>query len=197
MKSSLFALATCGLALSACSGGDEAPAEDETAMAEATETEAAADTVAASAEEDIQHYLLQTYPDAAPMRYALAWHDLDGDGADEAVVHLVSPFYCGTGGCNTLVLTPAGPMWSEVANISVSRTPVGVAESSSNGWQDLTVAIGGGGGEAGTALLKFDGEAYPANPTVAPAEMTDSSGTELIAEEPEFVSLEAGPPSGD
>lgn len=187
MKSSLVAAAACGLCLSACSAGDETPVADETATTE---------TTMATPEEGLRHYLLQTYPDAAPLRYALAWHDLNGDGADEAIVYLVSPYYCSSGGCNTLVLTRAGPMWREVGNVSVSRPPVGVADSATDGWQDLTVAISGGGGEAGTALLKFDGQAYPANPTVAPAEMTDSAGTELIAEEPEFASLGAGGASG-
>jgi len=193
MKSNLFTVAACGVFLSACSAGEEAPASEETATAEA----AVAETAMPTPEEDIRRYLLQTYPEAAPMRYALAWHDLNGDGADEAIVYLVSSYYCGSGGCNTLVLTPAGPTWREVGNISVSRTPVGVADSSTNGWQDLTVAVSGGGGPEGTALLKFDGEAYPSNPTVAPAEMTEAAGTELIAEEPEFVQLDAEAVAGN
>lgn len=140
--------------------------------------------------------LLQEYPDAAPMQYALAWKDLNGDGADEAIVHLVTPYFCGSGGCNTLVLTPAGPMWSKVGEISVSRTPVTVMDTSTNGWKDITVAIGGGGGPSGNALLKFDGKAYPLNPTVPPAEMTDKIGTELLAEEPAMTKLEGEKPSG-
>jgi len=194
MKSVLGVASVFALALTACSSGDGAPANDETVAAEVAESEVAEGP---SREEDIQHYLLQSYPDAAPMRYALAWHDLDGDGADEAIVHLMSPYFCGSGGCNTLVLTQAGPMWSEVANISVSRTPIGVAETSTNGWQDLIVAIGGGGGEAGNALLKFDGEAYPSNPTVAPAEMTEETGTQLLAEEPELIEVQAEVGSGE
>lgn len=174
------------LALAACS---EAPP----AAPDANEEIAAVEDVSpapANAEEDIRHFLLQEYPDAAPMQYALAWHDLNGDGADEAIVHIVSSYFCGTGGCNTLVLTPAGPMWSKVAEISVSRTPVTVLDTSSNGWKDITVAVGGGGGAAGNALLKFDGTAYPANPTVAPATMTEEVGTELLAEDGELVTLE-------
>ncbi|QYJ06555.1 hypothetical protein [Qipengyuania flava] len=175
------------LALAACSEAPE-PANEDTAQAPA-ETEAVS-PAPATAEEDIRRYLLQTYPDAGTMRYALAWHDLDSDGADEAIVYLAGPYFCGSGGCPTLVLTPAGAMWREVGNISVSRTPITVLDSMSNGWKDITVAVAGGGGEAGNALLKFDGEAYPSNPTVAPAEMTSETGSELIAEMPEFVELE-------
>ncbi len=181
------------LAAAGCSGGE--------ATADGQSVEAAPDAIATSpapsaAEDDIRHFLLQEYPDAAPLRYALALHDLDGDGADEAIVHLASPYFCGTGGCNTLVLTPAGAMWRKVAEISVSRTPITVLDSSSNGWRDLTVAVAGGGGPSGNALLKFDGTAYPGNPTVAPAELTERTGSELIGREPDFVTLEAAKPSG-
>lgn len=186
MKHVFVPLAALGLV--AC-GGNAEPATDNAAD-EVGETVASADaerTAAfAAAEEDIRHYLLQEYPDMGELRYALALHDLDGDGAQEAIVHVVSPMVCGSGGCNTLVLTPAGPMWRKVGDISVSRTPVTVLESETNGWRDLTVDIGGGGGSSGIALLKFDGEAYPSNPTVPPAETVEEGGEILLAEDPVF-----------
>lgn len=166
-----------------------AATEDVTA---ATQEEEAVTPPSPTRDDDIKHFLLQEYPDAGSMQYAVALIDLNGDGADEAIVYLAGPYFCGTGGCPTLVLTQAGPMWSKVGDISVSRTPIGLPGTTTNGWSDLTVAIGGGGGESGTALLKFDGESYPGNPTVPPAEMTDKPGTELIAEMPEFTTLEPG-----
>ncbi|QZD92336.1 hypothetical protein K3162_12500 [Qipengyuania xiapuensis] len=174
------------VALAACSSGKETAEAPEV---DAPETEAA-EVSTPTREDDIRHFLLQEYPEAGSMRYALAWNDLDGDGADEAIVYLAAPYFCGTGGCPTLVLTPAGPMWRKVGDISVSRTPVTVLESSTNGWKDITVAISGGGGASGNALLKFDGEAYPSNPTVAPAEMTETTGEVVIADMPEFIDLE-------
>ncbi|MBX7493543.1 hypothetical protein K3163_10020 [Qipengyuania sp. 1NDW9] len=174
------------VALAACSSGNETAEAPEV---DAPETEAA-EVSTPTREDDIRHFLLQEYPEAGSMRYALAWSDLDGDGADEAIVYLAAPYFCGTGGCPTLVLTPAGPMWRKVGDISVSRTPVTVLESGTNGWKDITVAISGGGGASGNALMKFDGEAYPSNPTVAPAEMTETTGEVLIAEMPEFIDLE-------
>ncbi|QPC97900.1 hypothetical protein [Qipengyuania soli] len=188
MRSYFLPLAV--IALAACSGSPS-PAPDESA----TESSEAVSPAPANAEEDIKHFLLQEYPDASPMQYALAWSDLNGDGADEAIVYLITPYFCGTGGCNTLILTPAGPMWEKVGEISVSRTPITVMDTSSNGWKDITVAISGGGGASGNALLKFDGKAYPPNPTVAPAEMTDKTGAEVIAEEPVMTKLEAETPS--
>ena len=187
-----FAAPLCLLvSLAACDGASPAPRT-------ATEAAAATATPAPSPtrEEDIRRYLLQTYPDAAPLRYAFAWSDLDGDGVEEAIVHLASPYFCGSGGCNTLVLTPAGPMWRAVGEISVSRTPVSVLGSKTNGWRDLTVDIGGGGGGAGIALLKFDGQSYPANPTVPPAESAEGHGDILIAEDPVLIEA-AALPSGE
>ena len=184
-------LAASLVSLAACS-----PAEEAEAPAENSVTADAQVAPSTAPEDDIRHFLMQEYPDGLPMRYALAWSDLDGDGADEAIVHLVGSYFCGTGGCPTLVLTPAGPMWRKVADISVSRTPVTVMDTSTNGWKDITVAISGGGGEAGDALLRFDGEAYPSNPTVQPAEVTGVTGTVLIAEEPDFTDLAAEDGSG-
>ena len=178
-------------ALAACSGAEEAPAPAPAATASAEPD--AVSPAPANAEEDIRHFLLQEYPDAAPMRYALAWNDLDGDGTEEAIVHVVSSYLCGTGGCNTLVLAQAGPMWRKVGDISVSRTPITVLKSETNGWKDLTVDVSGGGMPSGIALLKFDGEAYPSNPTVAPAESAEGHGDILIAGEPALVDLAAEP----
>lgn len=158
--------------------------------------ETAAAPAPANAEPEIRQFLLQEYPEAVPMRYALAWHDLNSDGIDEAIVHVVSPWLCGSGGCNTLVLTQDESVWRKVGDISVSRTPVAVLDSAAEGWKDITVSIGGGGGASGTALLRFDGAAYPANPTVPPAEMTEAQGTVLIAGEPELVELAAQSTSG-
>lgn len=191
----LRTLVLCSAAMLAACNGQTAV---EPAQALSEESTSVTEPVAVpTIDEDIRRFLLQSYPDAGPVRYALATTDLDGDGADEAIVHLVGPYFCGSGGCNTLVLAPAGPMWRTVAEISVSRTPITVMDTSSEGWKDLTVAVGGGGGPSGTALLKFDGEAYPGNPTVAPAEMVDAGGTVLIEEEPEFVELEAAQPSAE
>ena len=184
-----------GLSIVACAGCSAEPSQEEVAAPVTAESEEAEYPVVVQVEEDVRHFLLQEYPEAAPMRYALALADLNGDGSDEAVVHVVSPYLCGSGGCGTLVLTPAGPMWRKVAEISVSRTPITMLESSTNGWRDITVEVSGGGGPSGSALLKFDGESYPGNPTVGPAEMTGTTGTELIAEEPEFKTLVAVSPS--
>jgi len=182
-------------ALAAC----DAPAPEASASASATDPTASEEAVGVIApapegpEEDIRHVLLQEYPDAGPIRYALAWHDLDGDGAKEALVYLAGPYFCGSGGCNLVVLTPAGPMWRKVGDVSVSRTPVAVLETASNGWKDLTVDVAGGGGPSGTVILKFDGEGYPGNASTQGFAPESAKGTQLLPEAPEFSTVEPEP----
>lgn len=104
--------------------------------------------------------------DATGARYFAATIDLDGDGRDEAVAHLVGPTLCGTGGCPTDVLAQddAGT-WRVISRLAVTRTPIYIGAGSTMGWRDLLVTVGGGGGEPGVARLRFDGQGYPGNPT--------------------------------
>jgi len=176
----------CAATVSACSPAAEMTAGSDSVTPEATSP------APKNAEEDIRHFLLQEYPDAGKIDYALAWRDLDGDGADEAIVYLAGPYFCGTGGCNLLVLTSAGPMWRKVGDVSVTRTPVTVLDTSTKGWKDLTVDIAGGGGPSGTALLKFDGQSYPDNASVQPP---GTKGTEVLPEDPVFKTLMPATPT--
>ena len=176
----LLAVSLSLLAVAACS--QEPPEADP--EADVTPDAEGMEVAAPSRDEDINHYLLQEYPDAGAIQYALAWTDLNEDGLDEAIVYPIGPYFCGSGGCNTLILTPVGPMYEKVGDISVSRTPITVLDSSTNGWKDLTVAVSGGGGASGTVLLQFDGTNYPANASMA--DVTDRSGTEVMAAEPEL-----------
>lgn len=139
---------------------------------------------------EIESWLTAEYGEYGPIRYALAWQDLDGDGADEAIAYVISPGVCGSGGCNTVILARSDATWRVVGNVSVSRTPVTVLDSSTKGWRDLTVDFAGGGGPSGTAKLTFDGETYPRNPTVPPAVTVDQGGAVLIAAEPAFTAIE-------
>ena len=121
-------------------------------------------------------------PDAGEVRYFAGRTDLDGDRRDEEVAHVAGPLLCGTGGCPTLVFTPDGDGLRLVSETTVSRPPVVAAHERTNGWRDLAVGVGGGGAGAGLARLRFDGEGYPSNPTVAPAEpVGEVEGDTLVA----------------
>lgn len=121
-------------------------------------------------------------PDAGEARYVAGRADLDGDGRAEAVAHVAGPLLCGTGGCPTLVFTPEGDGLRLVTQTTVSRPPVVALAGRTKGWRDLAVGVGGGGAEAGLARLRFDGEAYPDNPTAPPAEpVAEARGDTLVA----------------
>lgn len=86
--------------------------------------------------------------------------DLNGDGKNEYLVGLESPYFCGTGGCTFYLLNNDG---SVITIFSVSETPFIALFSKTNGWRDLLVRSNGA-----MRLLKFDGKTYPPNPSVAP-----------------------------
>jgi hypothetical protein len=108
----------------------------------------------------------ENYPDT---RYVSAWADLNGDGRPEAFVYLISGAYCGSGGCNLLIFTPAGRSWRAVADMSVTNPPIRLLATASHGWRDIAVTVAGGGARAHQVLIAFNGRAYPDNPTVPPA----------------------------
>lgn len=113
---------------------------------------------------------LQTLDDDKKTRYIAAFEDLDGDGTPEAVVYMVGGEWCGSGGCDTMILQQQGGTWKTVTDISITQPPIRVLRSSSRGWRDLAVSVGGGGIPVGyEAELRFDGKSYPDNPTTPPA----------------------------
>ena len=115
--------------------------------------------------------------------YRQATVDLNSDGRDEVVVRLEGRDWCGSGGCTALVLTPDAAGWLTVMRATVTRLPFRKLETESQGWADVSVSIGGGGLAGGEALMAFDGEAYPSNPTTAPARLvTGAVGTIILDE---------------
>lgn len=102
-------------------------------------------------------------------RYAVAWKDLNGDGRPEAVVYLTSNAWCGSGGCTLLVLERAGDRFIVRGRTTITRAPIAVLPSTSHGWRDLVVGVGGGGEPYGQVVLPFRGDRYASNPTLPPA----------------------------
>jgi hypothetical protein len=83
---------------------------------------------------------------------------------------LVGRDYCGSGGCNCLVLARKNSSYEVVTKITITQTPIRVLDSVSNGWRSLGVGVRGGGIQPGyEAELRFDGKTYPRNPSVPPA----------------------------
>jgi hypothetical protein len=102
--------------------------------------------------------------------YFRAFFDLNEDGQNEAIVYLVGRWWCGTGGCQTLILTPDAGSYRIITTITITRPPIQVLTGTSNDWRSISVWVQGGGVQPGyEAELRFDGRTYPTNPSVPPA----------------------------
>jgi hypothetical protein len=123
--------------------------------------------------EFLQNYLGELYPpfeQQGETRYCSAFVDLKDDGTKEVIVYLSGRGWCGTGGCNMLILAPEGTSYRVVTKTTITRLPIRVLATKSNGWHDISVVLAGGGIQPGyEAELSFDGKTYPSNPSVSPA----------------------------
>jgi hypothetical protein len=103
-------------------------------------------------------------------RYFAAPVDLTDGGEQQVIVYFTDQHSCGTGGCTTLVLAPAGPSYKVITSITIGWPPIRVLNEKTNGWHDLGIWVQGGGIQPGyEADLRFDGKTYPRNPSVPPA----------------------------
>lgn len=127
------------------------------------------DVKSPAGEESLKGFL-RTLDDNKATRYIAAFRDLNGDGMPEAIVYLMGKSWCGSGGCNTLILERNGSSWRIVTNIRITRRPIRVLTKKSHGWCSLGVWVQGGGIQPGyEAELLFNGKSYPRNPSVPPA----------------------------
>lgn len=128
-----------------------------------------------SKQEDSVKKFLQAYvgttADDKKTFYFSTFVDLKDDGNREVIVCLTNDGWCGSGGCTTLILAPADSSYRVVKKITVTRPPIRVLTTKSNGWHDIAVQVQGGGiTDAYEARLSFDGRAYPGNPSIPPAQ---------------------------
>ncbi|MGR5414764.1 COG3650 family protein [Vibrio astriarenae] len=147
----------------------------------------AAQTVDGSAQFDskvdatLRKYFTMHKTDPANIKYRWLEHDLNGDGAPELLVLLD---WCGTGGCTLLIFEDHQQEWRFNSRITLVNTPIRIANTQSNGWQDLVFDVYRGGMEAGQHKLSYGEVSYPINPSVAPIiNPQDISGVVLFADE--------------
>src|SRR5690242_4943591 len=94
----------------------------------------------------IKSYLGADKPVSDKARFITAFVDLNGDGRNEAVVYLLDPSFCGSGGCNTFVLTQGNrAAWQVVGNITITHPPIYRLPGGKDGWAELGVTVSGGG----------------------------------------------------
>jgi hypothetical protein len=180
---------------------DKSSHQNSTLLSEPTSvtTTTSSSTTAPTSEDSLTAFLISyvknTYGDnIGEVKYFNAFVDLAGNGTKEAVVYLAGPEICGSAGCDTLVLMPDGSTYRVVATIGISRPPIEVLPTSSNGWHDLAVWVQGGGIQSGyEAQLRFNGNTYPNNPTISPATPLEGTTPRQIII-PSFSSYQSGQP---
>lgn len=69
-----------------------------------------------------------------------------------------------------LVLKRVGASLSVIGRTTVTWPPIRILDHQTKGWHDIAVQVHGGGIISGyEAVLTFDGDRYPSNPTIPPA----------------------------
>jgi len=97
--------------------------------------------------------------------------------------YLTGRDFCGSGGCTLLIHRVSSGRVEPLGRLTVVQPPVTVLSTTTNGLPDLAVGIAGGGTKPGTAILIFDGAAYPSNPTARSARRARAlRGQEVITE---------------
>ena len=106
--------------------------------------------------------------EGAVRAYRAAFVDLNADSITDALALMSDPLYCGSGGCTLLVFRGTSGGFELLSRSTVSREPIYVLSEATSGWKALAVHVAGGGVAAHQALLRFDGERYPLNPSTQP-----------------------------
>jgi hypothetical protein len=85
--------------------------------------------------------------------------DLQDDGTKEVIVYIGGRGWRGSGGCVMLILAPDGGSYRVVTKTTVTRLPIRVLTTKSNGWHDITVIARINGIEPlYETVLVFDGK---------------------------------------
>ncbi|MGX7895801.1 hypothetical protein [Tsuneonella sp. HG222] len=175
--------ALLALPLAACGSS---PDDDPMTPASENERSASASDAGPLPRELLEQWILANYATYGKLGYLSSEYDLDGDGKPEVLAYIGGTTLCGTGGCALVVAKREGEALTKVLQTSVTRLPVGVLDSSTNGWRDLWVSTAGGGELSGRRILRYDGDNYPSNPTVPPAEELKVLDAQILIEDTEL-----------
>jgi hypothetical protein len=111
-------------------------------------------------------------------QYAWSQVDLNGDGRNELVAHVVGPILCGSGGCPLLIFSEPSPgTLTLITAMSLFKDPLIVTKWRHNGWRTLITRVRLDANRSDYAELPYDGRTYPVNPSVAPARPLRHSGS--------------------
>ncbi|MGY0799997.1 hypothetical protein ACW7G0_13210 [Lysobacter sp. A286] len=191
----LVACALAVAAISGCSGNlpafdlPNAQRQNDTghadAVASATKTVAlpvpALTTAAINPAEDaLAGFLADRQVEQVPA-YREALVDLDGDGADDLMMLLEGSRWCSGQGCSLLIFhaAPEGN-FRLVTRTTNTRPPIAISSRRHRGWHDLFVGVGTDPDRVGTVALQFNGDGYPADPSLSALLATQSPSSARI-----------------
>jgi hypothetical protein len=120
-------------------------------------------------------------------RYSYHLVDLNGDSKLDAIVYPVGFYFCGTGGCTLMIFQGVGTGFQLVGKASVSRTPIIVTPTKTNGWKNLIRTTAGGGFPLNYSYLRYrpgtgayqPEEEVPTNTTVQGTGLFATGGREF------------------
>ncbi len=114
------------------------------------------------------------------LEYSYGVFDIDSDGKEEILVLFQSSYYCGSGGCNLLILDDN---YSLITETSVTMPPISILLSVHNGYNDIVVFSDGE-----NRILKYDGGTYPQNPSLeASIKLKNIAKTIILGEESDNI----------
>lgn len=95
--------------------------------------------------------------DAQSRKFKLFEYNLNEDPKKEIFVGLTGSYFCGSGGCTLLLLSPEGKL---INKFTVVDYPIMIGNTINKGWKDLILPSNGK-----DHLMKFNGKNYPSNPS--------------------------------
>jgi hypothetical protein len=161
------ALFACMIILSACASKPEKAAEVLTPMPDVYAVRDPSDDVLMSAVSDY----LKEKSAPAQSQYEFTRVDLDGDGRREGLVLMNSPheYWCGSDGCDMIVLKARNDGFTLASEIMPVRGPLRVSNAVTNGWRDLIVRVSGRFDiQTKDVALQFGQAGYPSQPQAQP-----------------------------
>lgn len=93
-------------------------------------------------------------------RFIYTETDLNQDGKNEIFVGMQGSYFCGNAGCTVYLLTNEG---KRINTFTIVDGPIAITADRTKGWNDLIIPSRGV-----NYLVKYNGKAYPANPSVQP-----------------------------
>jgi hypothetical protein len=111
-------------------------------------------------------------PKASALEFSYALTDLNGDGVADALV-LLKGQYCGSGGCTLQIYQGGKRGFKFVSASTISREPIHILSEKRFGWHSFTLFVNGRGTKPCNALMRFNGQRYPLNPSLVPCATAD------------------------